>query len=247
MRSRCWRGCPIKLSEVTILVVDDEPALRDIFAKWLKAVGCGRVLTAADGAAALEVVKDEQVDLLITDVRMPVMDGVMLVRSLAKLDKPIPSIVFVSGFGDVNRKEMYGLGVEAFVSKPFDRSEVLGVLERAVSRRSRLWLTPMTIVPRQRFTLEAGGAGAAGANASIQLGRGGFSARYSGVLSLSKVNFRCNFAAKERELTGHGYVRWNSRDDQTVGIEFSYLDESCRSWVLEEIEANNPRSFIPDF
>ena len=149
MRSRFWWGCPIKLSEATILVVDDEPALRDIFAKWLRLVGCGRVLSAADGAAALAVLQDEQVDLLITDVRMPVMDGVSLVRSLAKLAKPIPSIVFVSGFGDVNRKEMYGLGVEAFISKPFDRGEVLGILERAVARRSSLWLAPMAIAPRQ--------------------------------------------------------------------------------------------------
>jgi CheY-like chemotaxis protein len=203
------------------------------------------VLTAEDGAAALAVLKEERIDLILTDVRMPVMDGVTLVRSLTKLDVPIPSIVFVSGFGDVDRKEMYGLGVEAFFSKPFDRGELLGVLERAVAKRSSLWLTPLTSVPRQSVVIVAEGIGEVGRE-WIQIGRGGFSASFAGPLSLSKVSFRCRFPAQEFEMTGQGYVRWTSRETETVGIEFAFLDEQCRRWVLEEIAMSNPRSFIPE-
>jgi len=234
----------MKLSEATILVVDDEPALRDIFSKWLRGAGCARVLTAADGGAALDVLKDEPIDLLITDVRMPVMDGVTLVRSLAKLEKSVPSIVFVSGFGDVDRKEMYGLGVEAFFSKPFDRGELLGVLERALAGRSSLWLAPMTIAPRQSVVVEAEGIGE-GAE-SIRVGRGGFSAHYDGLLSLSKVSFLCRFPGQQPDMMGQGYVRWSSREAGTVGIEFSFLDPDCRSWLVDEIAMDNPRSFIPE-
>jgi len=212
---------------------------------WLRRAGFGRVLTAANGAAALAVLREEQIDLLITDVLMPVMDGVTLVRRLAKLEKPIPSVVFLSGFGDVDRKEMYGLGVEAFFSKPFDRSELLGVLERALAERSSLWSTPMIGLPRVAVAIEAEGIGKTGE--TIRLGRGGFSAHYVGLLSLSKVNFLCRLHAQQREMTGQGYVRWNSRELGTIGIEFGFLDPRCRSWLQDEITAGNPRSFIPAF
>jgi hypothetical protein len=46
-------------------------------------------------------------------------------------------------------------------------------------------------------------------------------------------------------MVGGGYVRWRSRTDEQVGVEFAFLDESCRSWVLEDITAANPPSFIP--
>jgi len=191
------------------------------------------------------VLQSESIDLLITDVRMPVMDGVTLVRRMVEIGMSLPSIVFVSGFGDVDRKEMYALGVEAFLSKPFDREELLGVIERALAERSSLWLTPMPVAPRQSMLVQAQDIGEGSSEESVHLGRGGFSAHYAGSLSLSKVAFQCSFPAKQRQLTGQGYVRWSSRADQTIGIEFTFLDEPCRSWLLEEIAAANPRSFIP--
>jgi len=229
----------MRLSEATILVVDDEHALREIFAKWLVGVGCGKVLIAADGLAALAVLETESIDLLITDVRMPVMDGVTLVRRLATLDKTLPSVVFISGFGDVDKKEMYALGVEAFITKPFDRYELVGVLERALADRACLWLTPMRVAPRQTMLLEGR------VSESIRLGRGGFSVCSNAPLSLSKVAFKCRFTESGRELSGQGLVRWNSKVDHTVGIELVYLEESCREWVVGEIAVKLPKSFIP--
>ena len=237
----------MKLSEATVLVVDDEPALREIFAKWLVAMGCGRVLVAADGLLALGVLKSELVDLLVTDVRMPVMDGVTLVRRLTAMEIALPSVVFISGFGDVDKREMYGLGVEAFVSKPFDRNELLGVLERALAERTCLWLTPMLLAPRQTMLVKREDA----ALASVHLGRGGFSVCYDGLLSLSKVAFVCCLPKDgphpaEREMRGQGYVRWISRKDRSVGVEFVYVEEVCRDWVVQEIADIRPMGFIPD-
>ena len=236
----------MKLSEATVLVVDDEPALREIFAKWLVAVGCGKVHTAADGLAALAVLEAEPIDLLITDLRMPVMDGVTLVRRLMETGASLPSIVFISGFGDVDRKEMYALGVEAFIAKPFDREELLGVLERALAERASLWLTPMPVVPRQTMQCEACCFGGVKDKRCLRLGRGGFSAHYAGPLSVGRVAFRCLLASEEVELAGEGYVRWRSKTAETAGIEFVFLEPSCRAWLLEAIAAADPRSFIPE-
>jgi CheY-like chemotaxis protein len=237
------------LAEAKILVVDDEPALRDIFARWLKSVGCVDVRTAVDGVDALGVLDEHPVDLLITDVRMPRMDGVALVRRLGELSQTIPSIIFVSGFGDVDEREMYGLGVEAFLAKPLRLEELVAVIERALSEREALWQRPMEPPPRQTMEVAVCGVvvgpGGGEEESVLRLGRGGFSVRYPAPLSLGKVAFSCSCAEIGEAVTGQGFVRWRSRLDQRMGIEFTYLEEPSRSLVLTKLEEAHPRCFIP--
>jgi len=244
------------LNEAAVLVVDDEPALREIFTQWLALAGCPHITTAADGEEALALLKANSYDLLITDVRMPKMDGISLIRQLGQAEGSIPSIIFVSGFGDVDEREMYGLGVEAFLAKPLHRAELVNIMEKALADRTALWLTPMTPPPRQSVVINTAGFDCrpettqteAMEKSYLCLGHGGFSASYSGPLSVGKVAFCCNFPqAQHRQLSGQGIVRWYSRAEQAVGIEFLFIDPSCRSWLLQELAATNPRSFIPVF
>ncbi len=242
----------MQLKDATILVVDDEPSLREIFQKWLVVAGCGQVLTAGNGVEALEKIATTRIHLLVTDLRMPVMDGVSLVREVARMGQTIPVVIFVSGYGNVDVKEMYGLGVQAFLSKPFPAKSLLAAIVRALSDPGVLWRTPMAIAPRQSMAIEVPGIWDARgeqpgetARELIRLGRGGFSARYGESLSLGKVAFRCSFLAEEREMAGQGFVRWRSRDTQTVGVQFDFLHESARPWILERIAAADPVAFIP--
>jgi CheY-like chemotaxis protein len=229
------------------LLVDDEPDLLDIFGMLLESAGCSNVYTARDGEEALAVVKDNPIDLLVTDVRMPIMDGITLVRRLVGLGKPMPCIVFVSGFGDIDQREMYGLGVNAFLTKPLPPEQLIEVAERALVERTTLWITPMALAPRQSMHIRVEAIGETVGQDSIRLGRGGFSTHYSGSIAMGKIAFRCDFPSEQREMAGEGYVRWRSRSDDKVGIEFSFLDASCRLWLIEEITAANPQSFIPSW
>jgi CheY-like chemotaxis protein len=237
----------MNISEAAILLVDDEPQLLEIFGFWLATAGCRNLHTAADGEAALAVLQTIHVDLLITDIRMPIMDGITLVRQLGRMVTQIPSVVFVSGFADVDQREMYDLGVQAFLAKPLPREDFIAVLEKALADRTSLWLTPMRIPPRQSVLIQAKPNGEAEDEDFVQWGRGGFSARYRGPAKLGKVAFICRFLAEKRDMVGEGYVRWFSRTDQTIGIELAFLDSTCRSWVLEKLTTLNPRSFIPTF
>jgi hypothetical protein len=79
----------------------------------------------------------------------------------------------------------------------------------------------------------------------FRLGRGGFSARSPDALGLGKIAFRCEFDSDHPALSGQGYVRWRSRTDHTVGIEFAFLHSPGREWVIGQIEEEKPRSFIP--
>jgi CheY-like chemotaxis protein len=237
----------MKLDEAAILIVDDEPQLLEIFGSWLATAGCRKLHTAADGRGALAVLETTSIDLLVTDIRMPIMDGITLVRRLGETGESIPSVIFVSGFGEIDHREMYALGVEAFLSKPLLQNDFLRIVERTLAERPSLWLTPMDIAPRQSMLIQVDRMGEAAGTHSFRLGRGGFSTPYPGSANLGKVAFRCRFPAEQREMAGQGYVRWFSKTDQTVGIEFAFLDATCRSWLLEMIASTNPRSFIPSF
>jgi CheY-like chemotaxis protein len=244
-RSRARLGCLINLREATILLVDDEPDLLEIFGCWLDSKS-GRLYQASNGEEALAVLKTTPIDLLVSDIRMPVMDGIALVRHLVELDKPVPSIVFVSGFGDIDQREMYSLGVEAFLAKPVSRENLIDILRKAAAERSALWLDPVVATSRQSLIIHAEDIGGVASANSINLGRGGFSGHTEESPILGKVSFQCQIGSGQAEMSGQGIVRWYSRSDQAVGIEFTFLDPPCRSWVLKEIAAASPRSFIPN-
>jgi CheY-like chemotaxis protein len=235
------------LSQASMLIVDDEPMLREIFEQWFTKAGCRSVCTAEDGEEALVALQADHFDLLISDVRMPKMDGIALVRRLAERGGTIPSIIFVSGFGDVDEREMYGLGVEAFLAKPLRREELLSIINKALADRSSLWLEPMSIAPRQAITIETRGISQGREDDSIQLGQGGFTAHYTGPVSPGKVTFQCLFPSGQDQIIGQGYVRWCSKSEQRIGIEFAFLEAPSRSVIVERIASDKPSSFIPSF
>lgn len=230
-------GYGMQMSEAHVLVVDDEPALCEIFVQWMKIAGCRSVRAERDGEAALAAVAEGPVDVMVTDVRMPRMDGVTLVRRLVEIGESIPTIIFVSGFGDVDHREMYGLGVEAFLSKPLRREELMDAVKRAIADRNGLWMERMEIAPRQKLDIVV-------RKKSIRLGRGGFSAPCPGPMTQGIVAFQCRLD-ETGVLAGQGFVRWYSRTEQRVGIEFAFLEEQCRAKILEEIAGSGPTGFVP--
>jgi signal transduction histidine kinase/ActR/RegA family two-component response regulator len=102
----------------TVLVVEDEPALRELESLMLEDAGY-HVLTAANAAEALVVAAENVIDLLVVDVVMPGMSGPQLVEELAARDSDVPT-VFVSGYG---AHEISNRGLEtgktALIEKPF--------------------------------------------------------------------------------------------------------------------------------
>src|SRR5258708_26359568 len=111
------------LKDATILLVDDEPDLRTIIAEWFKREG-SRVLVAEDGAEALNIIQANQVDVVVSDVRMPVMDGITLLKKV-KASGYKSRVMFVTGFTDViNPRESYHLGFQAVSSNPLERKHL---------------------------------------------------------------------------------------------------------------------------
>jgi CheY-like chemotaxis protein len=111
-----------------ILVVDDEPMVRFLLVRFLEEEG-HTVDEAADGADALEQLNRRAYDLLITDVHMPRMSGIDLVRAVRRQGNRIPLIVMDS-YPDLFMESEVGAEAFALLAKPFDLSEVRRVLQR---------------------------------------------------------------------------------------------------------------------
>lgn len=121
------------LMNVTVLVVDDEDDLREIFVDEFRDIGA-KVFEARQGAEALEILKREKIDVVLSDVRMPGGDGISLIRNIDKEIRPKPILFLCSGFSEHSYEEMRGLGVIEVFGKPFEWRQIVSAVESALKK-----------------------------------------------------------------------------------------------------------------
>ena len=128
-RRRTWRVAE------KILVVDDDASLRRVLEYNLAKEGYA-VLTADSGEQALELLGAEQVDLLITDIKMPGMDGMDLLRRVRQAS-PETQVIVITAFGTIEMAvEAMKAGAFEYVTKPFNRDELSLAVRKALRLRS---------------------------------------------------------------------------------------------------------------
>jgi excisionase family DNA binding protein len=114
-----------------VLVVDDEATIRDLLAKTL-ALAEYDVDLAADGRTALERLRIIPYDLLITDLKMPGVDGLAVIREARRLKADIP-VIIITGFStEASAIEAVNLGVSGYLTKPFRVPRVLAAAAKAL-------------------------------------------------------------------------------------------------------------------
>jgi two-component system response regulator HydG len=118
----------------TLLIADDDPGLRESLERALTREGY-RVVLASDGRAALERVQAGGVDLIVTDLRMPGLTGLELLRA-AKAIMPDVDVILLTAFGTVEEavKAMKD-GAYDFLTKPFRREQLIKLIDKALERR----------------------------------------------------------------------------------------------------------------
>jgi excisionase family DNA binding protein len=114
-----------------ILVVDDEASIRELLEKTL-AMSDYDVDTAPDGRTALERMRLYPYDLLITDLRMPGMDGLTVIREAKRYKADLPVLVITGYSTESSAIEAANLGVNGYLTKPFRVSQVLGKTAKAL-------------------------------------------------------------------------------------------------------------------
>jgi nitrogen regulation protein NR(I) len=117
-----------------VLIVDDEPNLRKILSAQLSRDGYD-VMTAEDGEQGLLILKEHHIDLVVTDLKMPKVDGMTLLREALREDPDLP-IVMITAHGTVDTAvEALKLGAFDYLTKPFDKDEVRQIVAKALKTR----------------------------------------------------------------------------------------------------------------
>ncbi len=125
---------PVLPEKKQVLIVDDEPNLRKILAAQLSRDGY-EVMLAEDGEQGLAMLREHHIDLVVTDLKMPKVDGMTLLREALRESPDLP-IVMITAHGTVDTAvEALKLGAFDYLTKPFDKDEVRQVVSKALKTR----------------------------------------------------------------------------------------------------------------
>jgi len=119
---------------LTFLVVEDSPTMRQLISFSLKRFKGCKIVEAVDGVDALKKLSSDKVDMILTDINMPVMDGlklVSLVRQNPEL-KAIPIIIITTEGADEDRQRGLALGANAYIAKPIQSSHLIKTIQELI-------------------------------------------------------------------------------------------------------------------
>lgn len=236
----------------SILVVDDEDDIRELLALSFEKKGY-TVYTAENGTKGFKAFQEHDLDVVISDVRMGGGSGIELLKSIRRVHPSKPIFYFMTGFADITKQQVYQLGAEGLIMKPFHRTEMFQRIADRLQPIEERWTLPSPVEPQAKIEMAFPSWNRLGPEGGVLLGRGGILIQAElpvldeGVL----VEFRLTFGEKDALgiCFGQGRVAWLRRkkapDKSMVGIEFTYLEPKCRAQVLAEIQRNDPSAVIP--
>jgi DNA-binding NtrC family response regulator len=135
-----------------VLIVEDDGAMRESCAKLLSLEGF-EVIEAGTALEAMKLVEErDDIDIMLSDIRLPGIDGIYLMKKV-KAGRPGIEVIFMTGYATIkNAVEATKLGAADYISKPFDTSELLAAIENAIERKSLRQdvdekKTPVNMVP----------------------------------------------------------------------------------------------------
>ena len=122
------------MAPATILVVDDEPQMTRMLTRLLGKIDGVKVESALSALEALEKIRSFAPEVVVTDVKMPEMDGIELLKQIREFDPHI-SVILVTGYGTIEMAvEAVKIGAYDFVQKPFDKDHLRHLVKRAIER-----------------------------------------------------------------------------------------------------------------
>lgn len=118
------------------LVVEDSPMMRKLVVAALERVGELDIAEADDGLAALKRLAEQRFDLIVTDLNMPILDGLKLIRRVRDdaAHRATPIVVVTTERAEADRSRAMSLGANAYVTKPIQAEELAAAVARVLGR-----------------------------------------------------------------------------------------------------------------
>ena len=123
------------MADYSCLVVEDSPMMRQLIVFALARIKNMNVTEADDGIAGLKKLAGEKLDLIITDINMPIMDGLKLVKRV-RMDerhKDVPIIIITTEGSSEDRERAMALGASAYITKPIQAPQVIAKVKELLS------------------------------------------------------------------------------------------------------------------
>jgi len=119
------------MADYTALVVEDSPTMRQLIVFALRRLQTLKVTEADDGVDALKKLQAAKFDILITDINMPIMDGLKLVSLVRKDEthKDIPIVIITTEGAQEDRQRALSLGANAYITKPIQAPQVINTVK----------------------------------------------------------------------------------------------------------------------
>lgn len=118
----------------TVLLVDDSGTMRSILSQALSFSGMDLVkMEAEDGVKALDIFRNNTIDLVITDVNMPNMDGLTLISEIRKISTDVPVLVLTTESKDALKQQAFSMGASGWIVKPFKPTQIITMLKEVLS------------------------------------------------------------------------------------------------------------------
>jgi CheY-like chemotaxis protein len=238
----------ISLDGKTIVVADDELGFRELIGDELALAGADPVAVES-GDHVPPVLAKQKIDAVISDIRMPKIDGLTLLDLLKKQNRDFP-VFMLTGFSDAQTEDIYDRGADGLYSKPCDMDEVIRDLHRSLLPLSERYLAPLakseaavaySITVSSRAELQGG---------LVNLGRGGMFLKPNGSLPRvgSEIHFTIEIVAEKMQFTGVGICRWSKVVEgfgEAFGVQFLQLEASANQIFIELFRVAAPVALIP--
>jgi DNA-binding NtrC family response regulator len=121
----------MSVSGKNILIVDDDPEVRDLLKVEFE-FEMANVFVVSSARMALEVLSENKIDGVVSDVRMPEMNGYQLLQKIREHNAQTPKVILVSGFSECTRKEVIDAGAIDLLSKPVDLPSLVKLMSDAL-------------------------------------------------------------------------------------------------------------------
>ena len=122
----------VEVMKINILIVDDEVRIRDLLGAYLTKEGYN-IYYASNGKEALDIFKDNIINLVILDVMMPIMDGIVALKEMRKI-KNVPTLMLTAKSEEEDILLAYGMGADDYETKPFSPKILVAKINAIIKR-----------------------------------------------------------------------------------------------------------------
>ncbi|SMF04870.1 response regulator [Pseudobacteriovorax antillogorgiicola] len=234
----------------TVLVLDDEHLIRRIVSEELEDAGF-HVISAGSGQEALNLMANHEIDIVVSDVKMPNMSGIELLDRIQEtMDNP-PPVILVTAFSENTVQEALVKGAQAVFPKPIDYEALIETVKSKLTPIASRWGVENKI-DSPVLSLAENFSSAESAQGRLRLGTGGFFLADPKEMPRPGDVVAFTFTFDElKPLNGQAQVLWTRKQSEGdlppgFGAELTFLEDPDIDKIIDDYKALNSKSYVPN-